>query len=126
MRTFIFCLVLLLILTSLLIGYSVFLHSTVENLLSEVDELDRAARTENWEAAHTALLRLTDTWEKVSPRIAVFITHELVDEISHAVAEAKGFLYFRESSELMSETETLRVLIDHIEKREVPSLHNIF
>ncbi len=126
MRIFIVSLVLLFILTAALSGYNVFLKSSTRELLQYVDALDAAAREEDWPAAEVALSEAAFAWEETSTRLALFITHDLLDEIMHTLAEAKGYLFFRESPELMAETETLRVLIEHIEKREVPSVHNIF
>lgn len=126
MRIFIVSLVLFVMLTACLTGYHLFLENTVQGLMRAVDTLDEAARVEDFTSAHAALSDAEEAWEKASPRLALFITHEILDEIMHTLAEAKGYLYFRESPELMAETETLRVLIEHIEKREAPSLHNIF
>lgn len=126
MRIFIISLVLLLGLMAALGGYMVFLKNTTADLLDFVDAMDAAAREENWVAAHSVLEEAFITWETVSPNLALFITHELIDEITHTFAEAKGYFYFRESAEFMAETETLRVLIEHIEEREAPTLHNIF
>ena len=126
MRIFIISLVLLLVLMVALGGYMLFLKSTTGELLDFIDAMDAAAREENWAAAHSVLEEAFNTWETVSPNLALFITHELIDEIMHTFAEAKGYLYFRESAEFMAETETLRVLIEHILEREAPSIHNIF
>lgn len=126
MRIFIISLGLLFVLTVALGGYNLFLKSSTRELLEYVDALDAAAREEDWEEAETALLEASSAWEETSTHLALFITHDLLDEIMHTLAEAKGYLFFRESPELMAETETLRVLIEHIEKREEPSIHNIF
>lgn len=126
MRIFIVSLGLLIALLAALGGYSMFLKNNTRDLLEHVDTLDRAAREEDWAAAEAALSETANAWEEASPRFALFITHEILDDIMHTLAEAKGYLYFRESPELMAETETLRVLIEHIEKREAPSVHNIF
>ena len=126
MRMFVFSLGLLIALSAALGGYNLFLKNSTRELLEYVDTLDKAAREEDWSAAEVALSETAGAWEEASPRFALFITHEILDEIMHTLAEAKGYLYFRESPELMAETETLRVLIEHIEKREEPSIHNIF
>ncbi len=126
MRTFIFSLVLLLVLVTGLVFYDRYLYSESENLVSLVDALSAAAEEEDWEESERAMARLHSEWEKASPRLASFTDHALLDDILITTAAASGFLRMREGPELVAEAKTLRALAEHIHAREKLSLYNIF
>lgn len=126
MRAFILSLVLTLVLLIGLFCYSGFLSRESENMLSLIDNLSRAAENADWENTERAMEAVNATWEKTSPRLALFTDHSLLDEIMLTTAAAGGYVKYRETPELMAEIETLRTLIGHIPKREQLSLYNIF
>lgn len=126
MRVFIFSVCLALGLTAGLYGYDRYLNATCASLVSGIDEMDKAARAEDWEAAKTALFKVKDMWEKTVPTLALFTDHALLDDVMQTIAEAEGYLVFSEPPEFMAETETLRAFIEHIPKREALTFYNIF
>jgi len=126
MRAFFLALALALAILIGLYCYSGFLSRQSENMLSLIDTLAREAESGNWENTEHAFETLRDTWEKTSPRLALFTDHSLLDEIILTTAAAGGYVKYRELPELMAEIETLRSLISHIPKREQLSLYNIF
>lgn len=126
MRVFIAALALLLVLLIGLFCYSGFLTRESDTMLSLIDTLSREAEQGDWKNTEHAMDTLRDTWEKTSPRLALFTDHSLLDEIMLTTAAAGGYVKYREMPELMAEIETLRTLIGHIPKREQLSLYNIF
>ena len=126
MRSVFFALLLLLAVLIGLFAFSGYLGDKSEGLLSVVDALITATRDESWEEVDEGLSRLSENWETLSPRLALFSDHSLLDEIMLEVSSAKGYAAYREAPELLADLETLRSLIAHLPKREALSLYNIF
>ncbi len=126
MRIFYGSLALLLVILIGLFLYTDFLEDKSGQLLSLLDELSRAAESEDWEKTEQAMEKVNQTWEEVSPRLALFTDHSLLDEIMLTTAAAGGYIKYRESPELRAEIDSLYALVSHIPKRERFSLYNIF
>jgi len=126
MRTFYFTLALLLAVICGLFFYSGYLTDISDNMLAKIDRMYHAVETEDWAETDLALSDVLSTWEKTSPRLALFTDHSLLDEIILTASAASGYTKTREVPELCAELETLRSLVSHIPKREKLSLYNIF
>ncbi len=126
MRTVFFSLLLLLAILGSLVAYSSYLTRQSDALISEIDGLISSAHAEDFSEVNTKMKHFSGSWEKVSPRLALFTDHSLLDDIMLEAAEAKGYAATHEGPELLASLETLRSLISHIPKREALSLYNIF
>ncbi len=126
MRIFYVSLALLLVIITGLFWYSHFLDSRSGQMLSLLDTLSRAAEEEDWPGTEKAMEEVSRAWENLSPRLALFTDHALLDDIMLTAAAADGYVRYREVPELRAEIETLYALISHIPNREKFSLYNIF
>lgn len=125
MRIFFLALALLLVISVGIVFFTGFLERETDRLLSLVDTLSRTVEAENWDEAGKAMEKVKQEWEKLSPRLALFTDHSLLDEIMSTSASAGGYVRYREAPETMAEIEVLRSLIRHIPIREKLSLYNI-
>lgn len=126
MRTLIFALILLCLITGGLFLYGSYLDKESETLLSALSPLYDAALSEDWEVAERRLSDVSRLLEEKTPRLAVFTDHDILDDINETAARAKAYIKGREMPELLSEIETLRAMISHIPKREALTFYNIF
>ncbi len=126
MRTFIFALVLLCLITGGLFLYGDYLEKESETLLSALSPLYDAALSEDWGNAEAYLSDVSRLLEEKTPRLAVFTDHDILDDINEVAAKAKAYTAGREAPELLAEIETLRAMISHIPKREALTFYNIF
>lgn len=126
MRTVFFSFLLLLAILGSLFVYSSYLTHQSDALISEVDGLLSATRAEDFGAVKSKMEDFTKSWEKASPRLALFTDHSTLDDIMLEASEAKGYAETADGPELLASLETLRSLISHIPKREALSLYNIF
>lgn len=126
MRTFIFALVLLCLITGGLFLYSNYLDKESEALLSALSPLYDAAVSEDWAGAEAHLADVDRLLEEKTPRLAVFTDHDILDDINEVAAKAKAYAKGREAPELLAEIESLRAMISHIPRREALTFYNIF
>ncbi len=126
MRTVFVSLLLLLAILISLFAYSAYLSRESEALLSEIDALITSTRAGDFSAVNSKMEHFAASWDAVSPRLALFIDHSLLDDIMLEAAEARGYATSAEGPELLAALEILKSLIAHIPKREALSLYNIF
>ena len=117
-------------LTTLIIGMSMFTQQILSRdslrLEQLIDEIEKNARIEEWDAAETNLKKVNDVWSSVKGLWSALIDHQEIDNIDITLSRLQMLVQSKEIPSLLSEAAALRKYIGHIPAKEKLGFENLF
>ena len=117
------------ILLSLIIGSSLtclfFLRGTEAESDAFIEDVEKAAMSEDYAACLRTLDEFGDFWDDREPYYLLFVRHEEMHDIKIGIEQMKGFAQCRDKSGIIGELRMLKAMLAHITESETPLLRNI-
>lgn len=101
------------------------LQISSNELVNHVDKVSEAIQTSNWDTAVEQTQDLEKTWEHEAKWWPVFLEHQEMDNIEFSMAKLKEYVASNNSALSLGQLSEIRLMIEHIPKKEKVSLENI-
>lgn len=125
MKSFIFA---ILILVLIIVGtsyYSYSLENAVERLERQLTEAETYIEASDWENGRKTLSGLSEDWLKTQSWLKAIINHKAIDQVDQTICEVLGYAQFENEEETLVKTSVLRMILQNIPLNESVSLVNI-
>lgn len=99
--------------------------STIE-ITDCLSELKDEIENENLENAKLKIEELDNKWENRRDKLAYYIEHDELEKVDTAIVQVKSFVENDDIPSAMSELETGKFVLEHIERKYKFNLQNIF
>lgn len=117
------------VLLAAVIGFNCFCISAVSKIENEVSEkLDALylSAEENPEESSSLCEEFTGYWIEKSHILCRIVRHDLIDQVTIAVARFSPLAKYGETGELCAEILRCKILLEEIRESEMPYFRNIF
>lgn len=123
-------LVTLAVILSMIIGMAVWfnhsLQETTNDLSQQISEVSLAIGQQEWEAAINQSKQLEQMWEEEAKWWPVFLDHQEMDNIEFSLARVKEYVTSQDQALSLGQLSELKLMIEHIPRKEAVNLENIF
>lgn len=126
MKVFLCAMLILALLITGAVCYTSTLDKRVQQLESELTQLEKNIESADWVASAAVLNSFSERWEKQQKRIKIFAEHDGVDEVYRLLLEMKGCMQNQDQNELLSKISLMHYWLGQIPKNERLTLENIF
>lgn len=109
-----------------IVFYNVMLHDTVHDFEERITSIEACAAHNDWDGCQNSISGLLENWERVKPRLELFIHHNDIDEVNRLLYEIKGYCSFKNREDVLVKSGVLQVMIDRLWDNEQLVLKNIF
>lgn len=92
---------------------------------SELIKLDSVVRSKDWNAASYNLVSTENKWKDIKDKWALLVDHQEIDNIDLSMSKMKEFVKGRNLTDSLAEISSLKLLFEHIPKRDSLSWVNI-
>ena len=99
--------------------------STIE-ITDCLSELKDEIENENLENAKLKIEELDNKWDNRHDKLAYYIEHDELEKVDTAIVQVKSFVENDDIPSAMSELETGKFVLEHIERKYKFNLQNIF
>lgn len=94
-------------------------------LISQIDKVSRQVSEEDWAGAEVQAGELEKQWKQEARWWPVFLEHQEMDNIEFSVARCKEYVTARDDALAMGQLSEVRLMIEHIPRKEKINLENI-
>jgi len=101
------------------------LQKSTNKLLQQIDQVSMEIEENNWKAAVEQTDKLEESWEKEAKWWPVFLEHQEMDNIEFSMAKFKKYVDSNSNSLSMGQLSEMRIMIEHIPRKEAINLKNI-
>jgi len=123
-------LVTLTVILSIIIGTGIwFNHSlqvTTGDLSQQIDKISVEIRQKDWEEATKQSRNLENIWEEKAKWWPIFLDHQEIDNIEFSLARVKEYVAGQDNALSLGQLSELKLMIEHIPRKEAVNLENIF
>lgn len=95
------------------------LNEVFENLREEISN-------ENMDEVNSKINDLENKWKSAHDKLAYYIEHDELEKVDTAIVQTKSFIEFDDLPSAISELETGKFVLEHIEKKYKLNFQNIF
>jgi len=118
--------ILLLLLVSAGWGANRFLELGADSLVVIAEDLQTEIYGQEWSKAQITFAEVKKNWQQMSKYWPMLIHHQEMDRIEESLTKLEVYLLYQEPSDAQAELRTLVKLIQHIPKKEILNLKNLF
>ncbi|MGE5404575.1 MAG: DUF4363 family protein [Candidatus Saccharibacteria bacterium] len=101
------------------------LDTSARQITSQIDNVSAAIKSDKWDKAQQSTISLESTWGRKSKWWPVFLDHEEMDNIQFAMARTRQYVANRNYPLSMGQLAELRVMINHVPRKEAVTWENI-
>lgn len=101
------------------------LQDSTRALTRQIDRVDCNVRAYQWQEAQKEIEELKKTWEQQGKWWPIFLDHQEIDNIDFSLARVKEYVAGRDYSLSLGQLSELKLIVDHIPKKEAITLKNI-
>ena len=120
----------IILLTALIIGMSMFTQRLLNKdslILNQwIEEIEKCAKTEDWDQAEASLKKVNELWSEVKRTWSALIDHQEIDNIDVTLSRLQVLVEIKEVPNSLSEAAALRKYIGHIPAKEKLDFENLF
>ncbi|MGE5473555.1 MAG: DUF4363 family protein [Ignavibacteriales bacterium] len=117
-------LVLVIIFVSGLLMYD-YISKTSKSIDTELAKLDKEVRINKWIPAYKILSTMENKWIDLKDKWALFVDHQEIDNIDLSISKMKEYIKKNDTVDALAEISSLRLLFEHIPKKESLTLTNV-
>lgn len=103
-----------------------YLDRTSRELVTQLENVGRAVKEENWEESQRAFITFEKSWDKVRLKWALFTDHMELDNLEMKLARLREHLHTRDKANARADFGEALMLLKHIPERERLTFSNIF
>ena len=97
-----------------------------EKILKTLSACEEEVVHENWDEALSRMTISHGLWRKYRPRLALFLPHRNLDEISDLIVKVTSLIHQHEKNAFITENKRLAALVKDIGKSDTLTFANLF
>ncbi|HEX3012034.1 MAG TPA: DUF4363 family protein [Syntrophomonadaceae bacterium] len=101
------------------------LQISTDHLTRQIQQVNSEIKQDSWEAAGRQTIRLEKMWKKEAKWWPVVLDHQEMDNIDFSLARVKEYVASRNSSLALGQLSEVKIMLEHIPKKEAVTLENI-
>jgi hypothetical protein len=101
------------------------LHDSSRELTGQIGQVQADVKQGRWQSAAIHTGKLKKTWENSAQWWPVFLDHQEMDNIEFSMAKVQEYVASHNQSLSRGQLEELRLMIEHIPRKEAINLENI-
>jgi hypothetical protein len=101
------------------------LQTSTQELTRQIDQVSLAVKKENWAAAVSQTAQFEKVWKKEAQWWPVVLDHQEMDNIEFSLAKVKEYVSSRNPSLSLGQLSEVKLMIEHIPKKEAVNFENI-
>ncbi|MTI81033.1 MAG: DUF4363 family protein [Firmicutes bacterium] len=101
------------------------INITAEDFSQDIDQIVKAAETNNWDAAIKKTKALDKKWHSEASWWPVLLDHQEIDNIEFTLARVKEYITQKNTDLSLGHLSELKLMIQHIPEKEAVNLKNI-
>jgi len=101
------------------------LQASTNDLIQQIDRVNIQIKENNWQAAIDQTEKLEKCWKQEAKWWPVFLEHQEMDNIEFSMARFKEYVASNNNSLSLGQLSELRLMIEHIPRKEEINLKNI-
>lgn len=125
MKQIIAIVVLTLIFIGLAFYANYYLESTAGEITKHIKNVEIYAKNNDWKNANKELTVSKEKWDNVKDSWAMLIDHFEIDNIESSLSKVSGFVATQSLNDVLAESSNLKLMVDHIPEKDLPSIKNI-
>jgi hypothetical protein len=102
------------------------LQTSSDDLTGQIQLLSSTIRQQDWETAVEHSENLEKLWEQKAKWWPVFLDHQEMDNIEFSLARVKEYVTSQDDALSLGQLSELKLMIEHIPRKEAVNLENIF
>ena len=102
------------------------LQATTDDLSQQIGQISLEIRQKDWETAVKQSEQLEQIWEEKARWWPVFLDHQEMDNIEFSLARVKEYVTSQDKALSMGQLAELKLMVEHIPRKEAVNLENIF
>mgnify|MGYP000872857845 FL=1 len=102
------------------------LQTSSDDLTGQIKLLSSTIRQQDWETAVKHSEKLEKLWEQKAKWWPVFLDHQEMDNIEFSLARVKEYVTSQDDALSLGQLSELKLMIEHIPRKEAVNLENIF
>jgi hypothetical protein len=118
------------VILALVIGMGIWfnhsLQTSSDDLTRQIQLVSSTIRQQDWEIAVKHSEKLEKLWEQKAKWWPVFLDHQEMDNIEFSLARVKGYVTSKDDALSLGQLSELKLMIEHIPRKEAVNLENIF
>lgn len=118
------------VILGLIVGMAVWfnhaLQETTEDLSRQIDGISQEIKHQDWAGAEEKSARLEQMWEEKARWWPAFLDHQEMDNIEFSLARVKEYVVSQDKALALGQLAELKLMIEHIPRKEMVNLENIF
>lgn len=101
------------------------LQDSTRDLTQQIDRVGFLVKENHWEAAEEQTEVLDKVWQREAKWWPIFLEHQEMDNIEFSMAKFKEYVASKNSSLARGQLSELKLMIEHIPRKEEINLKNI-
>lgn len=101
------------------------LQISTDHLTRQIQQVNSEIKQDSWKAAGRQTIRLEKMWKKEAKWWPVVLDHQEMDNIDFSLARVKEYVASRNSSLALGQLSEVKIMLEHIPKKEAVTLENI-
>lgn len=118
------------VILALIIGMAIWfnhsLQTSSDDLTRQIELVSATIRQQKWETAAQHSAKLEKLWEQEAKWWPVFLDHQEMDNIEFSLARVKEYVVNQDDALSLGQLSELKLMIEHIPRKEAVCLENIF
>ena len=102
------------------------LQTSSDDLTRQIQLVSSTIRQQDWETAVKHSEKLEKLWEQRAKWWPVFLDHQEMDNIEFSLARVKEYVTSKDDALSLGQLSELKLMIEHIPRKEAVNLENIF
>jgi predicted ABC-type ATPase len=118
------------VILALVIGMGIWFNHSLQtssgDLTRQIQLVSSTIRQQDWETAVKHSEKLEKLWEQKAKWWPVFLDHQEMDNIEFSLARVKEYVTSKDDALSLGQLSELKLMIEHIPRKEAVNLTNIF
>ncbi len=118
------------VILALVIGMGIWFNHSLQtssgDLTRQIQLVSSTIRQEDWETAVKHSEKLEKLWKQKAKWWPVFLDHQEMDNIEFSLARVKEYVTSQDDALSLGQLSELKLMIEHIPRKEAVNLENIF
>jgi len=102
------------------------LQTSSDDLTRQIQLVSSTIRQQDWETAVKHSEKLEKLWKQKAKWWPVFLDHQEMDNIEFSLARVKEYVTSEDDALSLGQLSELKLMIEHIPRKEAVNLENIF
>ena len=101
------------------------LQQSTKDLSRQIERVSQEIKQEQWEASQKQNQQLERTWQEKARWWPIILDHQEIDNIEFSLAKVKEYVASRNLPLALGQLSELKLMIEHIPRKEAVNLENI-